>query len=122
MEQRKENWPYALFTQFKDNSIKLLAPKPGADIKVRSTVYPPPNADNIELVRFSSTLKQLIVFVVSGILYFYRLEQGTAVMDRQIKTRQLRDSDGQLLDQIVSTFEVGCIEPPMYDCQKPTHY
>ena len=93
MGQRKENWPYALFTQFKDNSIKLLAPKPASDIKVRSTVYPPPNSDNISSVRFSSTLKQLIVFVVSGILYFYRLEQGTAVMDRQVKTKQLRDAD-----------------------------
>ena len=72
-------------------------------------------------MRFSSTLKQLIVFVVSGILYFYRLEQGTAVMDRQVKTKQLRDADQQLLDQKVSTVEVGCIEPPRYDCQRPNY-
>lgn len=74
MERKKENWPYSIFSQFRDNSIKLLAPKPTADVKIKSTIYPPPNADNIEVVRFSSILKQIIVFVKSGIIYFYRLE------------------------------------------------
>ena len=74
MERKKENWPYSIFSQFRDNSIKLLAPKPIADVKIKSTIYPPPNADNIEVVRFSSILKQIIVFVKSGIIYFYRLE------------------------------------------------
>ena len=95
-----------------------MAPKPEADVKIKSTIYPPPNADNIEVVRFSTMLKQIIVFVRSGIIYFYRLEQGTSVMVRQVHPNQLRDSDQQLLDQKLSTLEVGCIEPPFYDFQK----
>ena len=69
-----------------------------SDVKVKSTIYPPPNAEEIQVVRFSSTLKQIIVFVASGIIYFYRLEQGTSVMVKQIKPSELRDADQQLLD------------------------
>lgn len=47
---------------------------------------------------FSTMLKQIIVFVRSGIIYFYRLEQGTSIMVRQVHPSQLRDSDQQLLD------------------------
>jgi len=93
MERLKENWPYAIYSQFRDNSIKLLAPKPEADVKIKSTIYPPPNSDNIEVVRFSTILKQIIVFVRSGIIYFYRLEQGTSVMVRQVLASELRDND-----------------------------
>jgi len=85
---------------------------------VKSTIYPPPNADETKIVRFCSVLKQMIVLVRSGILYFYRLEQGTSVMVRQINPGELRDLDQIALGQLVSTFEVGCIEPPRYDCQK----
>ena len=63
-----------------------------ADVKIKSTIYPPPNADNIEIVRFSTILKQIIVFVRSGLIYFYRLEQGTSVMVNKVNSRELRDS------------------------------
>lgn len=69
-----------------------------SDVKVKSTIYPPPNAEEIQLVRFCSTLKQIIVYVASGTIYFYRLEQGTSVMVKQIKTSELRDADQQILD------------------------
>jgi len=36
-------------------------------------------------------LKQIIVYVRSGYLYFYRLEQGTSVMVKTIKPNELRD-------------------------------
>ena len=117
-ERRKENWPYALFTQFKDNSIKLLAPKAEADVKVKSTIYPPPNAENIQEVRFCTVLKQIIVYVRTGMMYFYRLEQGTSVMVKQFNTKELRDGERQVLDQKMTTFEIGCLEPPHFDCQK----
>ena len=42
MERKRENIPYALFAQFKDNSVKLMAPRAAADVKIKSTVYPPP--------------------------------------------------------------------------------
>ena len=45
------------------------------------------------MVRFCTILKQIIVYVRSGILYFYRLEQGTSVMVREIFTAELRDTD-----------------------------
>jgi len=93
MERKKENWPYSIFSQFRDNSIKLLAPKPMADVKIKSTIYPPPNAVNIVEVHFSAILKQIIVLVRSGVIYFYRLEQGTSVMVKQLKPNELRDSE-----------------------------
>lgn len=38
-------------------------------------------------------------------------------MVREVKTNEFRDSDHQLLDQNMSTFEIGCIEPPRFDCR-----
>ena len=73
--------------------MKLMAPRADPDVKVKSTVYPPPQAEDIRMVRFCTVLKQIIVYVRSGILYFYRLEQGTSVMVKEIHTDELRDSD-----------------------------
>ena len=117
MERQRENVAYATYAQFKDNSVKLMAPKATSDVKIKSTIYPPPQAEDIRMVRFCTILKQIIVYVRSGILYFYRLEQGTSVMVREIFTAELRDTDNQLIDQQVSSFEIGCIEPPRYDCR-----
>ena len=117
MERKNENWAYAIFAQFKDNSVKLLAPKPEADVKVKSTIYPPPQAEDVKILRFCTLLKQIVVYVRSGTIYFYRLEQGTSVMVREVRASEFRDSDHQLLDQTMSTFEIGCIEPPRFDCR-----
>lgn len=96
--KKLDNYPYAVYTLYADNSIKLLAPKAEPDVKVKSTIYPPPNSEDVALVRFCTVLKQVIVYVRSGYLYFYRLEQGTSVMVKQIKPNELRDSDGMILD------------------------
>ena len=86
MERQRENDPYAVFAAYRDNSIKLLAPKAQPDVMVKSTVFPPPQADDVRMVRFCTLLKQIIVYVWSGMLYFYRLEQGTSVMVREVKS------------------------------------
>ena len=42
VEQRDKNKPYAIYVQMRDNSIKLLQPKPKHDAKVLTTIFPPP--------------------------------------------------------------------------------
>lgn len=44
------------------------------------------------MVRFCTLLKQIVVYVRSGMIYFYRLEQGTSVMVREVKSNELRDA------------------------------
>ena len=82
----KENFCYAFFAIYRDNSIKLLAPKAEPDVKVKSTIYPPPQAEDIKIVRFCTLLKQIVVYTWAGMIYFYRLEQGTSVMVREVKS------------------------------------
>ena len=77
-----------------------------------STVYPPPIGENIKMIRFCTILKQLVVSVDSGTIYFYRLDQITSVMANQIKVPEIRDSENQKLDQNLTTFELGSIRPP----------
>ena len=57
LEHKRVNKPYSINVQYLDQSFKLLDPTPEADSKVKSTVYPPPQAENIDVVRFCSVLR-----------------------------------------------------------------
>ena len=82
MDTKNDNWPYAHYIQFSDNSLKILQPKPSANVRELSNIYPPPNNMDIVEIRFSIFIKQIIILVRSGSLYFYRMEEGTSVMTR----------------------------------------
>ena len=59
-----------------------------------------------------------MVLTDAGTIYFYTLKHVTSIMTNQMKMGQFRDADQQLLDQRVSTFELGQVRPPQYDCQR----
>ena len=97
IEQREKNRPYAIYVQFRDNSIKLLQPKPKHDAKVLTTIFPPPNAEEIKDIRFCTIIKRIVIMQQSGTLCFYKLERQTSILEKIIQPSDLKDAQGQAL-------------------------
>ena len=98
MEAKRENCPYAIFTQHEDNSIRFIKPEPKADARVIGTIYPPPNAEEILAIRFCSYLQQTVVSGSSGTLYFYRLDADNSTLVQKINLSELRDAERLIFD------------------------
>ena len=60
----------------------------------------------------------MLVLTDAATIYFYTLKHVTSIMTNEMNMRQFRDADKQLLDQRLSTFELGQVRPPQYDCQR----
>ena len=118
LEQREFNQPYSIFVQYQDQSFKILGAKNEPNSKIKSTVFPPPQAENVHIIRFCTLLKQLIVSTNCRSILFYRLDHITSIMTKDLKVDEIRDSENNKLIQRLSTFELGSIRPPNYDCQK----
>lgn len=60
MESLTANQPESLIATFNNNSVLLLDPETGM---IKSTIYPPPTATDIETTLYSMELKRVFVFL-----------------------------------------------------------
>lgn len=106
--------PTHFFVQMSDNSINVYSL---AKLKIVTTIYPPPQAQEImDVFYVGAPLDQIALLTSTNELCFYSYRhQQNAILERMISAKQITDSNGTRLQQSIYCVALTSKHVPIYD-------
>lgn len=108
-------------TLFSDNSIQIQSST--AELKkvqalktgetpptlVNTTIFPPPSARDVLYLGYCMNIERVFVVLVDGTVCVYRLddELHTAVLEKRVKSSDIKDRLGRSLTQSITSVTLG---------------